>query len=155
LKANTISIVHSTNAFLPLLKNGSVKKVLMLSSGFGDLDLTLRGEVPAQPSYSIVKAALNMVVAKYAAQYKTEGFVFLSISPGFVDTSATQTGPPSAGALEERKMLMKAIPLIAPNFTGPISTEQSVQMQLEVFENWPVEKSGAFVSHYGNTTQWL
>jgi NAD(P)-dependent dehydrogenase (short-subunit alcohol dehydrogenase family) len=82
-------VVHSTNAFLPLLKNGSAKKVLSMSSGLGDLDFTLAGEAVAQPSYSVAKAALNMVVAKYAAQFKSEGFVFLAMSPGIVDVSGT------------------------------------------------------------------
>ncbi|KAJ7665111.1 hypothetical protein DFH06DRAFT_1186667 [Mycena polygramma] len=79
--------MHTTNAFLPLLKKGSAKKVLCLSSALGDLDLTLSGEVAGQPAYSMSKAAMNMVVAKYAAQYKAHGFVFLAVSPGLVKTS--------------------------------------------------------------------
>lgn len=82
--------MHSTNAFLPLLKNGSTKKILSMSSGLGDLDFTLAGEAEASASYSIAKAALNMVVAKYAAQFKSEGFVFLAMSPGIVDVSGTR-----------------------------------------------------------------
>ncbi|KAJ6486044.1 hypothetical protein C8R47DRAFT_979867 [Mycena vitilis] len=92
-KNNTISVVHCTNAFLPLLKNGSAKKVITLSSGVADSGFTLSGESPGQVGYSISKAALNMVVAKYAAQYKADGFVFLALCPGTVDTSATATGP--------------------------------------------------------------
>jgi short-subunit dehydrogenase involved in D-alanine esterification of teichoic acids len=80
--------VHSTT-FLPLLKNGAVKKVLTVSSGLGDLELTLAGELAIKPFYSISKAALNIVVVKCAAQYKAEGSIFLGISPGIVDTSAT------------------------------------------------------------------
>jgi hypothetical protein len=30
-----------------------------------------------------------MAVAKYAAQFKAQGFVFLAISPGIVDVSGT------------------------------------------------------------------
>jgi NAD(P)-dependent dehydrogenase (short-subunit alcohol dehydrogenase family) len=86
-KINTIGVVHTINAFLPLLRQGSVKKVISLSSGVGDLDFTLQTESGATPSYCISKAALNMVVAKYAAQFKEEGFVFLAISPGLVDTA--------------------------------------------------------------------
>lgn len=36
-------------------------------------------------SYAASKAALNIVVAKFHAQYKKEGILFLSISPGIVD----------------------------------------------------------------------
>ncbi|KAJ6541767.1 hypothetical protein B0H19DRAFT_1212872 [Mycena capillaripes] len=146
-KSNTISVVHSINAFLPLLKKGSTKKVITISTH----DL---GGFAGQGSYSIAKAALNMVVAKYAAQFKAEGFVFLALSPGVVDTTATALSPPSAGALEEMRMLSESIPKVAPHFKGPITPEESVRMQLEVINKWTVEDTGAFVSHFGNK-QWL
>jgi NAD(P)-dependent dehydrogenase (short-subunit alcohol dehydrogenase family) len=81
--------VHTTNAFLPFLKKGAAKKVITISTGLADPELTLIGEATGQPSYSISKAALNMVVAKYAAQFKADGFVFLALSPGIVDVSGT------------------------------------------------------------------
>ncbi|KAJ7837386.1 hypothetical protein B0H14DRAFT_3141452 [Mycena olivaceomarginata] len=104
---NAISVVHSTNAFLPLLKNGSAKKVLTVGSALGDSELTLKAQVTGRVGYSIGKAALNMVVAKYAAQYKAEGFVFLSINPGSVDTSADAMSEPSAGTIAENTALFK------------------------------------------------
>ncbi|KAJ7837349.1 hypothetical protein B0H14DRAFT_3141433 [Mycena olivaceomarginata] len=64
-KNNTVSVVHSTNAFLPLLKNGAAKNVLAVSSGVGDQGLTLAGELATKPSYSISTAALNVVVANH------------------------------------------------------------------------------------------
>ncbi|KAJ6541814.1 hypothetical protein B0H19DRAFT_958375 [Mycena capillaripes] len=150
-KTNTIGMVHCTNAFLPLLKNGAAKKVVAVSSGLGDLDATLLTEAVGEPSYSISKAALNMVVAKYAAQYKADGFIFLAISPGLVNTSML---PTSSEAVEEMRLLMEAIKKWAPGFKGPISPEESVKMQLEVINRWTVEQSGEFVSHFGNK-QWL
>ncbi len=43
------------------------------------------GTVP----YSVSKAALNMIVVKYALEprNKEEGFTFLALSPGAVDTT--------------------------------------------------------------------
>ncbi|KAJ7814543.1 hypothetical protein B0H14DRAFT_2604048 [Mycena olivaceomarginata] len=128
-KTNTIGVVHTTNAFLPLLKNGSVKKVISISSGISDLGLTLLGEIAAEPCYAISKAALNMVVAKYAAQYRAEGFTFLAICPGLVSTSMAPTEETTPG---EMKMLAPALPKVAPGFKGPISPEESVRMQLEL-----------------------
>ncbi|KAF7347322.1 NAD(P)-binding protein [Mycena venus] len=172
-KTNTIGVVHCTNAFLPLLKNGSAKRVISISSGLGDPDATVAAQAVGEPSYSISKAALNMVVAKYAAQYKAEGFTFLSISPGMVKTSMlpSQSGSSSsflfslglimfelasAGpeAVEELKMLMEGAATFAPHFKGPITPEESVRMQLEVINRWTVEGTGAFVSQFGNK-QWL
>ncbi|KAF8204481.1 hypothetical protein K438DRAFT_1932484 [Mycena galopus ATCC 62051] len=153
-KTNTISTVHATNVFLPLLKNGSAKKVLFMCSAPGDLEFTLASEFHAHVSYSIAKAALNMVVAKYAAQFKSDGFIFLAMSPGLVDTSDTKISEPTIGALEERKMVAKSIAEFWPNFKGPITPEESVRMQLEVLNRWKVEDTGAFVSHFGNK-EWL
>ncbi|KAJ7665185.1 hypothetical protein DFH06DRAFT_308547 [Mycena polygramma] len=148
-KTNTIGVVHTTNAFLPLLKNGNAKKVLTLSSALGDLDFALSAEVTGEPAYAMSKAAMNMVVAKYAAQYKAAGFVFLAISPGLVQTSML---PKPDG--EESKKLAKSIGKVAPDFEGPISPEESVKAQLEVLNRWTVEETGAFVSRFGNKT-WL
>ncbi|KAJ6541829.1 hypothetical protein B0H19DRAFT_326217 [Mycena capillaripes] len=150
-KTNTIGMVHCTNAFLPLLRNGVAKKVISLSTPMADLDVTLFGEIVSEPSYSITKAALNMVVAKYAAQFKSEGFVFLAISPGMVATSML---PTPGNHDEEFKLLSKSIAKVAPDFKGPMSPEESVKLQLDVINRWTVEQSGAFVSHLGNK-QWL
>ncbi|KAJ7198046.1 hypothetical protein B0H12DRAFT_1206696 [Mycena haematopus] len=150
-KTNTIGVIHSTNAFLPLLKNGSAKKVISITSALGDLDVTLQGEAIGEASYAISKAAVNMVVAKYAAQYKPEGFTFLALCPGMVSTSMIPTGDGAAG---EFKMLSAAAAKIAPDFKGPITPEESVKMQLDVIKRWTVDQSGAFVSHLGNK-QWI
>ncbi|KAF7335601.1 NAD(P)-binding protein [Mycena venus] len=151
-KGNTISAIHSINAFLPLLRKGSAKKVLVLSTALGDLDVTTQGGSFGEVSYSIAKAALNMVVAKYATQYKDEGFVFLAISPGLVATSMTEGFNNAAGELKlVGSMFTKLAP---PDFKGPITPEESVNKCLEVFNRWTVEETGAFVSHHGNK-QWL
>ncbi|KAJ6452539.1 hypothetical protein C8R47DRAFT_998059 [Mycena vitilis] len=152
-KTNTIGVVHTINAFLPLLKNGAAKKVLSLSTSSADLDVTLLAGAIGEVSYSISKAALNMVVAKYAAQYKADGFVFLAICPGAVKT--TMLPGESTGDDEESKLLGPALFKLAPDFKGPISPEESVKMQLEVFDRWTVAETGAFVSHFGNREQWL
>ncbi|KAK7057761.1 NAD(P)-binding protein, partial [Favolaschia claudopus] len=128
-RTNTIGVVHSTNAFLPLLKNGSAKKVVCLNSLLGDIDFTVQAEAIGAASYSISKAALTMVVAKYAAQYKSEGFTFLCISPGVVATDMLAESP-------ETEMLAAAIAKYAPDYKGLISPEVSVKMQLEVIGRW-------------------
>lgn len=85
-KTNVVGSIHTINAFLPLLKRGSVKKVVCLSTAMADLDLVVKLEVWEDPTYAINKAALNAVIAKYAARYGKEGILFLALSPGLVDT---------------------------------------------------------------------
>lgn len=87
IQVNVIGVIHTVNAFLPLLRNGNVKKVISLSTGVADPDFVIATGHSVSAAYSISKAALNMAVAKYAAEFKDEGFVFLAVSPGLVDTS--------------------------------------------------------------------
>ncbi|KAJ7116826.1 hypothetical protein C8R43DRAFT_934831 [Mycena crocata] len=151
-KINTIGTIHCTNTFLPLLRKGTIKKVISISSAHGDMDVVLQAGLHECPGYALSKAALNLAVAKYAVELKPEGFVFLSLSPGAVDTpGANQLAPQHMEAV----MAMAAkFPRIAPDFKGPISAEESVKLQLEVIYRWKIEDTGAFVSQFGNK-QWL
>ena len=78
--------VHLFNVFLPLILKGNVKKVLMITSGMGDPEMARNYNVFEHGSYSISKAAVNMVVAKFSAEYAKEGVLFLGVCPGMVET---------------------------------------------------------------------
>jgi NAD(P)-dependent dehydrogenase (short-subunit alcohol dehydrogenase family) len=84
---NILGLMYATNAFLPLVKTGTQKKIIVLSSGLADIDFIRKAGVPYAIPYSVSKAALNVVVAKYAALLKDEGIKFLALSPGWVDTA--------------------------------------------------------------------
>jgi NAD(P)-dependent dehydrogenase (short-subunit alcohol dehydrogenase family) len=87
-RANVVGIAHTINAFLPLIRKGQQKKVLVLSTGMADLDLVNQFSIGIAAPYAISKAGTNALVAKYnAALGKSEGILFLAISPGYVDTS--------------------------------------------------------------------
>ncbi|PSS32090.1 hypothetical protein PHLCEN_2v2131 [Hermanssonia centrifuga] len=154
-RTNVVGVIHTTNAFLPLLSAASQKstaKVITLSSGVGDIDLTASGDNYLFAPYCISKAAINMAVAKYAARFHDDNFVFLALSPGLVDTS---TRPPTPKELELFMVMLKKFQQSYPDWDGkPITPETSVKMMLEVINRWEPKDSGAFVSHYGNK-QWL
>ncbi|KAI0363684.1 hypothetical protein BV20DRAFT_975337 [Pilatotrama ljubarskyi] len=84
--AHVLGFVHTTNAFLPLLRKGSTK-VISISSGVADPELTMKANLVTNPLYCDSKAALNSAVATYAAEFRDEGFTFLAISPGLVNTA--------------------------------------------------------------------
>lgn len=73
---------------MPLVLKGAAKKVIAISSGMADPDLVNSFEIHIAAPYTISKAALNLAIAKFNAQYKREGVLFMSISPGFVDTGS-------------------------------------------------------------------
>lgn len=87
-QTNIIGNIHLYNLFLPLVLKGKVKKVITLTSGHADLELIKDYDIEVSALYSAFKAALNVIVAKYSAQYKKNGVLFVSISPGVVDVGA-------------------------------------------------------------------
>ena len=80
-------MIHTINAFLPLVRAGRTKKIITISSAAADPAFVAgTGNSGAGP-YTISKVGLNMAVLKYALKYKDEGVIFLALSPGVVDTA--------------------------------------------------------------------
>jgi len=154
LDVNVIGQVHLFSVFMPLILKGEAKKVISLSSGLADLDFTNEFDVFTGSLYSISKAAANMAVAKFSAQYQSQGVLFISVTPGMVDTglynNSSQEDLAKLGALMEKFKKYK------PDFSGPVTPETSVRDVQAVWNSKSVENgdSGGFFSQYGNK-QWL
>jgi NAD(P)-dependent dehydrogenase (short-subunit alcohol dehydrogenase family) len=91
-KTNVIASVHFFNIFLPLILKGETKKVIALSSGLADLEPIIKCDFDHAAPYSISKAALNVAVAKFSAQYAEDGVLFMNICPGSVNTGQYDDG---------------------------------------------------------------
>lgn len=151
--------------------------MIAISTGMADINLISKYDIDVAGPYSISKAALNTAVAKYSALCKKDGILFMSISPGLVETGhqaqsqRTLTFPDVSGKLsiprltitlateEQRKGLVDLaakFAAYAPHFRGPISTEESVTAVNQVIMNASIKSgsAGSFVSHFG-TQQWL
>jgi NAD(P)-dependent dehydrogenase (short-subunit alcohol dehydrogenase family) len=89
LNVNVLGVIFSINAFLPLVRKGSVKKIIVISTGLADPEAVLGSGNPSFLAYSAMKAALNMIVVKYAVELKNEGITVLALSPGLVNTQET------------------------------------------------------------------
>ncbi|KAK7913841.1 hypothetical protein PG985_011544 [Apiospora marii] len=153
IDVNVISNIHLCNLFLPLILKGQTKKVVLISTGMADTDFVNQYTVDVGSLYSISKAALNMAAAKFNAQYKKDGVLFMCISPGAVDVGKYAELTPHQ--MEAMGGMMKKFAEYAPNFTGPITPEESVRAVRSVWEKATVEENGGdFISHYGNK-QWL
>jgi NAD(P)-dependent dehydrogenase (short-subunit alcohol dehydrogenase family) len=83
---NVISNVHLFNIFMPLILKGDVKKVITLTTGMADQDLVLKYNIYEGAPYAVSKAAMNMVTAKFQAEYEKDGVLFMGICPGMVET---------------------------------------------------------------------
>lgn len=71
---------------------GKVKKVITISTGHADLELVNNLEIENSALYAASKAAMNIIVAKFSAQYKKDGVLFVSISPGVVEVGHFANG---------------------------------------------------------------
>lgn len=102
-QTNAIGQLHLFNLFTPLLLKGKIRKAVAISSAQSDLDFINNVGAEISTLYSMSKAALNVVVAKFSAQYKKQGVLFLGICPGSVDVGHFQDGThifsPSFGSI--------------------------------------------------------
>ena len=170
-----MGVIHLFNLYLPLILKGKDKKVIVLSSGMADLDMVAKHNLAIGGPYSITKAAMNLAVAKYSAEYSKDGVLFLSLSPGAVDTNHNvgdrKLNDP-AWEYDLSKNLIVAIVneetlgnmqhmfalfnQLYPNFTERTTPESSVQDMLNVIDKASVADGygGTFISHKGNQ-EWL
>ncbi|KAG9494897.1 hypothetical protein J7337_013126 [Fusarium musae] len=154
-KINTLGNIHLFNLALPLIRKGQAKKVISISSGMADPDFITNFSIADGAPYTISKGALNIAVAKFDAQFRKEGILFMAISPGLVatqDTSNLDTEEQLHGVRD----MVAAFKGYAPHWEGAISPEESATAVLSVINKASIEagNGGSFVSHYGNK-QWL
>ncbi|KAG0648368.1 putative oxidoreductase [Hyphodiscus hymeniophilus] len=151
LEVNVLGPMYSINAFLPLLRKSSIKKIIVISTGMADPDPVVPSGAAFGVPYASIKAALNMVVAKYAAELQPEGITVLALSPGLVNTAEKA---PTPEGMAMYGAMVQTFQTLYPKFQGPISPEESVTMQAKVIEKLGMAETGQFLSHYGNK-QWL
>jgi len=85
-EVNVVGTMYTINAFLGLIRKGSVKKIISISSGMADPDVILKAGAQGSIIYAAAKAALNMVIVKYAIELKPEGIALMTLSPGIINT---------------------------------------------------------------------
>ncbi|KAK4221861.1 NAD(P)-binding protein [Podospora fimiseda] len=153
-EVNVIGNVHLFNIFLPLILAGHDKKVIAISTGFADPVFTNEWDIEPGALYASSKAAMNMLVAKYSAQYKKDGVLFLSICPGMVETSHYKN--PTEEQKAQLGGLMQKFQQYAPRFSGPSTPEKSIASLRKTIADVSIEKGhgGDFISHLGGK-RWL
>jgi len=144
-KTNVLGVIHTINAFLPLLQAGPTKKCMVISSPLGSPKMTLDANFAAFTGYGISKAAVNLATSKYAARFRDEGLIFLMVNPGFVKT---MQGPEE----EINKFYGNQVAhlrTLIPDFEGAISIEESVRDQISLFSRITTADNGAFYNRDG------
>ncbi|CCL99754.1 uncharacterized protein FIBRA_01776 [Fibroporia radiculosa] len=84
-RVNTLGPLRVTRAFLPLIRKGQEKKVVLVTSDQASLELApgLHGILA---SYALTKAAMNMMGRKWGVSLRAEGITVLLLHPGWVET---------------------------------------------------------------------
>jgi NAD(P)-dependent dehydrogenase (short-subunit alcohol dehydrogenase family) len=88
---NALGALRVTRAMLPLLRKGSGKRVIHMTSLMGSIgDNTSGGSY----AYRMSKAAMNMASRNLAHELGPEGFLCLAVHPGWVQTRMGGDGAP-------------------------------------------------------------
>ena len=118
-EVNSLGPLLVARAFLPLLRKGSERRLIQLTSLMGSIaDNTSGGSW----SYRISKAALNMAVRNLAHELGGEGFVCLAIHPGWLQTEMGGAQAPTAvreGTAEVLRVALESGPQDNGAFKGP------------------------------------
>ncbi|KAI9707928.1 MAG: hypothetical protein M1820_004347 [Bogoriella megaspora] len=152
IRVNTLQLAFTVNAFLPLIRQSELKKIVYITSGFGDHNVTRVCETPALLGYCVSKASGNMLMAKYAAELKQEGIKTLSLSPGWVGTDGAKKVTETPELFE---YLLSSFQKYDPSVKGMITTPDSVREQLAVIDSLDASNSGKFLSHHGGLDDWF
>ncbi|KFX88261.1 hypothetical protein V495_05486 [Pseudogymnoascus sp. VKM F-4514 (FW-929)] len=83
---NVLGVHWVTQAFLPLLQKGNLKKVANISTTLGSTTLAPAAQYLPAPAYKISKAAMNALTVQYALDHAKEGFSFIALCPGWMKT---------------------------------------------------------------------
>jgi NAD(P)-dependent dehydrogenase (short-subunit alcohol dehydrogenase family) len=163
LDVNVPGVVFSISAFLSLLGKGAVKKIIVLSTGIADPEAIVVSGNSGSVTYSAMKAALNVIVAKYSQELGGGGFTVLALSPGLVNTRedtyvlhlhlkthSTDSLPATPEELEQLKGMIQQSKTYAADWNVPISPAESVDAMKKVIDEKGLQDTGAFLSHWGN-----
>ncbi|GAA5882342.1 hypothetical protein JCM1840_005427 [Sporobolomyces johnsonii] len=114
LRTNLYGAAHTITHFLPLLRKGKGKQIFVTSSIVGSLGGPF-SQVPGAVTYSISKAAVNMLTVKWARALGPDGFTVIPFHPGYVRTDMNSDGGGDIDAdeaceLATKNVFLKATP---------------------------------------------
>lgn len=125
-QVNAVAPVLMVKAFLPLLEQSSLPRVVNMTSQLGSISRKTYG---GYYSYGASKAALNMLSRTLAVDLRSRGIVVVVFHPGWV---RTDMGGEAA----------------------PVKPVDSVRGMMSIIERLTIEDSGNFYTWEGETLPW-
>ncbi|KAB2573318.1 Fluoren-9-ol dehydrogenase [Lasiodiplodia theobromae] len=152
---NVFGVVKTVFAFLPLVQQSTLKKIVVISSGMSDVDFVNTTKIDNAAPYAASKAATNIMFAKLAAAYEEQGILFMSLCPGLVDTTEGRTVTLPSEDAERQQRIGAKMEKYAPGFAAadPLSAAERCLAAIER-STLSGGYSGSFLSHNG-TRKWM
>lgn len=139
-QTNTLGPIFLFTVLAPYLEKGDSKQVVFISSAVG----SIAQPVPFTTSaYGLSKAALNYVSKTLSIEWKDKGFTVVAIHPGAV---STDMGTASIAQLSPETKAVFAKIVISP--------EESVTLQLKIYDALTTADNGKFLSYDGSEIPW-
>ncbi|KAJ9132552.1 NAD(P)-binding protein [Pleurostoma richardsiae] len=151
---NVLGVLKTVFAFLPLIKAGTLKKVVAISSGMADIDLINEIKLANAAPYAVSKAALSTLFAKLNAAYEDQGILFISLCPGLVATAEGEKAY-SDDDLARLQGINAKFEKYAPSFRAQQPTAAASSVLAAISRSSLAGGSGgSFLSHNG-TKRWM
>ena len=125
-RVNSISPVVMTQAFLPHLKRGQLKRIINISSSLGSIS---QNEMGGLYPYRASKAALNCMTKNLAVDLESMGMTVVALHPGWVKTD--MGGP-----------------------QGDLTPEESANHLKSLILSLTCDQNGAYMSYTGDIMLW-
>ncbi|KAH9938915.1 hypothetical protein B0H21DRAFT_698662 [Amylocystis lapponica] len=136
---NVVGQILVIRSFLPLVRKGHEKKIVFVSSSLGSVEKASRTPELAN-TYSVMKAALNMVTRKWGSTLKAEGITAISLHPGWVETDMGHTIEDWMNSHSPGSKM--------------ITTDQSADCVIKVITDAKLEDAAAFYNYDGSRIPW-
>ncbi|KZT03450.1 NAD(P)-binding protein [Laetiporus sulphureus 93-53] len=139
-KVNLRGPLQLVRKFLPLIRKAKIKKIVHIASDLGSLEIAPKWPGMG-PTYSVTKAALNMLARKWAVPLSEEGITTVLLHPGFVETDL---GNSDADAyLSEHGI-----------YLNKITPRESAHGCVKVFQAARLESAVRFSAYDGRELPW-
>ncbi|RPD54459.1 NAD-P-binding protein [Lentinus tigrinus ALCF2SS1-6] len=145
-RVNSLGVIHSISAFLPLLRAGPTKKIVVISTAGADLKTVLAIGKADMAAYGMTKAAALIATTKWAVKLQHEGFIVVSVSPGRIDDTGDTDH--AVASQSNATILPKADPFAV------MTLQESVSTQLRLIDRLKPSDNGLFLAHTGGEYRW-
>ncbi|KPM34770.1 hypothetical protein AK830_g11801 [Neonectria ditissima] len=140
MQFNLTSPIYLLREFLPLIRKGEAKKILIMTSSLGSVELA--GYMTGLANtYSVAKASLNMLIRKWSTTLKNDGITTFLLHPGWV------------GVTELGSKITNWMETYAPQVPS-LTVAESAAGCINVLNGVKPEDNGLYFSHDGTKLPW-